>query len=239
MTNKVHLSLVIPAYNEEEIIGRNLETVINYLKKKKYSWEIVLVSDGSTDKTVEIARKFKGVNVYSLPQNMGKGAALRKGVLSSNGEYVVFTDADLSVPIEYLDDILESLKNYDLAIASRRTKGARIVKHQPFIRENLGKMFTKMTQILLQSNVKDFTCGFKGFRSEAGKKVFAKGVLNRWAYDAEIIFLAQKYKYSVKEVPIIWENRVETRVRVGNAIIESFFDLFRIKINNIRGVYEN
>lgn len=233
------LSLVVPAYNEEDIIVKNLKEMISYLKKKEYSWEIVVVSDGSQDKTVELASamKNKNIRIFELPQNMGKGAALRKGVEEATGKFIVFTDADLSVPIKYLSEIMHELKTNDIAVASRRVKGAKIVRHQPFLRESMGRVFTKLTQLMLGSSIADFTCGFKGFHAKAAKKVFGAGKLDRWAYDAEIIFLAKKYGYSIAQVPIVWENRVESRVRMGNAALTSLVDLLKIRFYDFEGKY--
>jgi dolichyl-phosphate beta-glucosyltransferase len=239
MATKLTLSLIVPAYNEEDIIRENLQKIISFLKAKSFAWEIIVVSDGSTDATMQIVQsmKNKNIKIFELDQNRGKGAALRKGVREANGEYVLFTDADLSVSIQYLDDVMVALKKTDVVIASRRVKGAKILRHQPFIRENMGRVFTKLTQLMLGSSISDFTCGFKGFRANVAKKVFSEGKLDRWAYDSEIIFLANKYGYSISEVPIVWENRVESRVKMGSAALTSFIDLLKIRLYDLEGKY--
>ena len=235
------LSLVIPAYNEEEIIEKSLQEVLKYLNKQKYSWEVIVVSDGSTDDTVKIFREFKNkkIEILVLKKNQGKGAALRKGILAAKGEKIIFTDADLSVSLKYTKDLLKALKTSDVAIASRRVKGAVIKVHQPFIREFMGRVFTKLTQLVLLSNIKDFTCGFKGFNKKPAKKIFENSLIDRWAYDSEIIFLAKKYDYSVKQVPIKWINRFESRVRIGNAATKALIDLLTIRLNDLKGLYAN
>ncbi len=234
-----HLSVVIPAFNEEVIIKKNLKEVLLYLSKKKYSSEVLVVDDGSGDKTESIVGKIMSVKLVRHGHNLGKGAAVRTGMLSAAGKFVVFMDADLSVPLNYLDDIVEALDKFDVAIASRRVRGAVIKKHQPFIRETMGRVFTKITQVVMASDVADFTCGLKGFRREAARKVFGKSIINRWAYDSEIIFLAQKFGFSIKQVPIVWINRQDSRVRVGRAAAESLLDLVKIRVFDILGKYEN
>lgn len=234
-----YLSLVVPAYNEEDILEDNLKEIILFLKKKKYFWEIIVANDGSRDKTPEIANSFKKQNVklISLKVNSGKGAAIKEGVLAAKGEKIVFTDADLSVSISYLDDILKALEKSDVAIASRRIKGAVIKRHQPVVREIMGRVFTFLTQIVVGSMIPDFTCGFKGFNSEAAKKVFSQSKIARWSYDAEIVFLSKKYGYKISQVPIIWENREDTRVRLGSAVVTSFFDLLKVRLYDLLGYY--
>lgn len=240
MNKLPYLSLVIPAYNEEAILEKNLSTVISFLKKKNYTWEVVVADDGSSDTTREIVKKLssKGVRLTALKENQGKGAALKRGVLSAKGEYIVFTDADLSVSISYLDILLTALRNSDVAIASRRIKGAVIKRHQPFAREVMGRVFTLLTQIVVGSRIPDFTCGFKGFRRNAGLKVFSRSIVKRWSYDAEIIFLSKKFGYSISQIPIVWENREDTRVRLGSAVITSFVDLIKIRIFDLLGYYD-
>jgi dolichyl-phosphate beta-glucosyltransferase len=233
-----YLSLVVPAFNEEKIIKESIESILKFLSKKNYSWEVILVDDGSTDKTVRITKTYKRVRVLSLKENMGKGAALRAGVLVARGEYIVFTDADLSVPIHFLDELMGELKDSQVVVGSRRVEGAIIKTHQPFLREMMGRVFTKLTQILIGSSIADFTCGFKGFQAEAGKKLFSLSRINRWAYDSEIIFLAQKLGYKIAQVPVIWENRIDTRVKMGKAAIESLIDVLKIRIWDLGGRYE-
>lgn len=234
-----HLSLIVPAYNEEKIIKKSLESIVNFLLKKNYSWEVILVDDGSRDKTVSIAKTFKEVKILSLRENMGKGAALRAGVMASKGKYIVFTDADLSVPISFLDALISQAKGNEVVVGSRRVKGATIKTHQPALREFLGRVFTKLTQVLIGSQIADFTCGFKAFQANAGKKLFSLSRINRWAYDSEIIFLAQKLNYKIAEVPVIWENRFDTRVQMGKAAIESLMDVIKIRLWDLSGKYES
>ncbi len=237
----IYLSLVIPVFNEEEIIKKNLDVVTRFLKKLGKSYEIIVVDDGSSDSTVKIVEGIedKNVKLIMLRQNRGKGAALRAGVAKASGKYILFSDADLSVPIEFLDEIIKKLQMHEVAVASRRVQGAVIKTHQPPLRELMGRVFTKLTQLLIQSGIADFTCGFKGFTYESGKKLFSQSRIDRWAYDAEIIFLAHKYGYKIAQVPVVWENRVDTRVKMGRAAVESFFDVLRVRVWELMGKYES
>ena len=237
---RIKLSVIIPAYNEEELIIGTLDEVTNFLKKKKYSWEIVVVDDGSKDKTSKLVKGYKGkrVRLVRLSKNSGKGAALKKGFLEAKGDYQIFTDADLSVDIKNIDKLLESLQfDYDVAIASRRVPGAKIKVHQPWYRESMGRAYTLLTSLITGMTLKDYTCGMKGFTQEASREVFSRSKIDRWAYDSEILFLAKALGYKIKQVPIVWKNRGDTRVKLKNVIFESFSDLLKIRVNHLQGKY--
>lgn len=237
----MNLTFVVPAYNEEKIIAQTLEEVLAYLRGKKYSWEVVVVDDGSRDRTSEIVRRFegRGVKLITLPLNQGKGAAIRAGVMISKGEFVLFSDADLSVPMRFVEIFLERIeKQADVVIGSRRVRDSNIIKHQQPIRELLGRVFTLLSKVVTFTNVTDFTCGFKGFKRRAAMKIFPKTVVNRWVYDSEIIFLARKFKYKIVEVPVDWSNRKDSRVSLGSAVFTSFIDLLKIRVNDLLGKYE-
>lgn len=240
MPKDLTLSIVIPAYNEEGIIGKTLDTIISYLSKKNFSWEIIVADDGSSDKTPEIVNKYSGkkVRLVKLINNVGKGGALKAGVLSALANFVIFMDADLSVPLDNIDVFLPLLMDEEtIVIASRRTKGAKILVHQPWHREMMGKVFTILTRTITGVPLTDFTCGFKGFKSKAAKKIFTNALIGRWAYDAEIMYLAKKYGYQIDEVPIEWKNRGDTRVRLRGVIAETFRDLLVIRVNDLLGKY--
>lgn len=241
-----YLSVVIPVFNEEAIIKDNVEKVVKFLLGKKYSWELIVVDDGSVDNSrIEISAFAKALagkqnfRYIKHKKNLGKGAAVKTGMCTARGTYIIFMDADLSVPLGYIDDILIALKKSDVAIGSRRVEGAVIKKHQPIVRESMGRVFTKLTQVIMGVGVSDFTCGFKGFRREAAVNVFSKSRVARWAYDAEILFLAKRLGYKIVQVPVVWENRDDTRVRAGSAALEAFVDLIRIRYFDITGKYES
>src|SRR3989304_10216197 len=228
----MQLSLIIPAYNEEKLIRGSLSEFVSYLNKKDYSWEIIVADDGSSDNTSKIVKSFNNpkIKLVALAKNQGKGAALKAGFLKAEGEYQIFSDADLSVPIPTIEPFMQKLKDYDVVIASRRVRGAEIKVHQPWLRENMGRVFTALTQILTGSSVVDFTCGFKGFRKNAAKQIFGKSLISRWAYDAEIVFLAEKKGLKILQHPVSWINRKDTRVRLNRVVLESLRDLTRIRV---------
>lgn len=235
------LSIVIPAYNEEELIEDSLKKIISSLKNVN-KWEIVVADDGSRDKTPQIVERFaqKNVRLVQLEKNKGKGGALKRGILSARGKYIIFLDADLSVSPENIGKFLKELKSgKDVVIASRRVSGAEIAVHQPVIRESMGRVFTFLTRILMGVNLADFTCGFKGFSKVAAKKIFKNSVINRWAYDAEIMFLAKKYGFEITQIPVRWVNREDTRVNLRGVVLETFRDLIKIRINSLSGVYDS
>lgn len=238
---KIFLSVIIPAYNEEKIIGENLKKIVGFLSRQKYSWEIVVVDDGSKDRTSEIVKSLKNprIKLIKLSKNSGKGAALREGVKNAAGDSVIFTDADLSVPIDFLSLFLEKLKDgSDVVIGSRRTKGSKIIRHQPLLRETMGRFYTLLSNLVTGTNISDFTCGFKGFTARAAHTIFSKSLVDRWSYDVEILYLANKLGFRILEIPVSWINREETRVSLGSAVTTSFTDLIRIRFNDLLGKYD-
>jgi len=210
---KVFLSIVIPVYNEEERI-HNIKLILNFLKKKKFIWEIILVNDGSSDSTLKKIKKYQineKINLISYKENRGKGFAIRKGMLASRGKYLLFLDIDLSTPIKEIDKFLPVLKKFPVVIGSRKIKGAKVLIHQQLLRETFGRMFTKMSQISTDVSVSDFTCGFKSFEKSAARKIFYKSKIDRWGFDAEILFLAKKFRYKIKEMPVNWKMMQEQK----------------------------
>jgi dolichyl-phosphate beta-glucosyltransferase len=240
--NKLILSLIIPVYNEQKILAGTLDTVIKFLKGKKYDWEIVVADDGSRDSSAAIAKKYSssGVRLVRLQKNQGKGAALRAGMLSAKGNYKIFTDCDLSVPVSFINNFMNEMKaGSDVVIGSRRTVGSKIEVHQPLLREVMGRVYTFLTQFILNMfNISDFTCGFKGFTKSAAFKIFSNSKIDRWAYDSELLFLGKIYGFKIGEVPVSWQNRADTRVVLKKVILESFSDLLKIKVNYLTGKYK-
>lgn len=233
-----YLSVIIPVYNEQSR-AENLQHIITYLNNQKHQSEIIVINDGSTDSTLIKLKKYqKQITIISYDKNMGKGYAVKKGMLTAKGKYRLFMDIDLSTSLLELPKfILESKKGSQVIIGSRKTKGANIIKHQPIIRENMGKLFTLLSQVLLQTNVSDFTCGFKMFSDSASKKIFSQITINRWGFDSEILFLAHKFNYPIIEIPVSWKDNSMSKVRFPQDAINSFLELLKIRMNSLKGVY--
>lgn len=237
------LSLVIPAYNEEARLGTTLERVIDYLSGQAYESEVLVVDDGSGDATAEVARVCLGERIANRvlvnETNRGKGYSVRRGMLEARGDLRLFSDADLSTPIEHTADLLAAIEaGADIAIASRAIKGSDIELHQSFIRENAGKMFSLVQRALLGSGVKDTQCGFKMFTAQAAEAVFPHQTLERWAFDAEIVHIAQRLGFQVIEVPVRWINSPETKVSMVGDGLKMVLDVAKIRWRH-RGLRPN
>lgn len=231
------ISIVIPAYNEESRIGDSLKKIIDYFSKRKEKYEIIVVNDGSKDKTVDVVKKFKKVKLINNSTNKGKGFAVKNGVSHAKGDYILFSDADLSTPIQEFEKLISQINKYDVVIGSRRMKGANIKKKQPFHRRFLGKGFGFVVQLLAVWGIDDTQCGFKLFKKEIAKRVFNKQTINGWAFDVEILFITKKLGYKIKEVPVIWIDSAEQSKLKSSDAIPMFIELLKIRFNWIRGKY--
>jgi len=237
------LSLIIPAYNEEKRLLPTLERVCAYLSTKDFPYEIVVVDDGSTDNTLQITKSIANnnnhINILSNERNSGKGYSVRRGMLSARGEYVFFTDADLSTPIEEIEKCLPYLVNgYDVVIGSRSMPGADIIVHQPWYREKMGKIFNFMVNVVLLRGIVDTQCGFKGFKRDVAKKVFSRCRIDGFSFDVEALYLSRKFDYKIKELPIRWENSTLSKVSPVKHSIQMFKDLLGIKMKDLQGYYK-
>lgn len=239
----IYLSVVIPVFNESNRIDKGLQEIIKFLKSQSYQSEIILVDDGSTDDTYTKAQSFlkrvANFNIIRHQTNQGKGAAIKSGILKASGEYILFTDIDLSTPIAEIEKLLVGLENHDLAIGVRRHPQAKVIQHQSFFRESLGHIFTKLTNVLVAPGIFDATCGFKAFRKSAARKIFNTSKLTGWAFDAEVLFLARKFGYSISQMPIVWANDEGTKVHILKDGTQAFIDLLKIRWWNIIGYYDN
>ena len=234
------LSIIIPCFNEEKRLKKAFNIVNKFLNKFP-EWEFVFINDGSTDKTkilVEGAIKDRSqVKLISYKKNQGKGYALKQGVKKAIKPLILLCDIDFSTPLTELAVLYPNISKADIAIGSRKVYGAKILKHQSRIREWLGRQFTNLSKLWLGLKVSDVTCGFKLFTREAGKKLFSKSRIKRWGYDAEILFLAKKYKMEVIDVAVTWENDERTKVSMGKDIIQSMIDLWLIRFYNLINRY--
>lgn len=234
------LSIVIPVYNEEDRLSVGLKNILHYLDNQSLTWELILVDDGSTDSTTSIAeRLLRGKKNVSLlrSRHLGKGGAIKKGIMKSKGRWVLFLDIDLATPIEEVEKFLKFRQEAEIIIGSRKMKGATIEVHQAKFRELGGKIFTFLTNLLVTRDISDITCGFKLFRGPVAKRLFRLSRLSGWSFDAEILFLAQRAGTKIKEVPVRWRDDPQTRVNLLRDTIESFFGLMQIRFNAARGIY--
>jgi dolichyl-phosphate beta-glucosyltransferase len=240
-TNRPRLSIVIPAYNEAKRLPRTLQRVREWTAAQEFPVEIVVVDDGSADGTADVTRgALAGVEhrVLVHAENRGKGAALRTGMTAAAGEFVLFTDADLSTPIEEASRFLdEHARGTPVVIGTRKTGAARVLVHQSPLRERMGRVYTLLSNALVCPGVTDFTCGFKSFRRDACADIFGRLHENGWAYDSEVLFLARRLGHEVREVPVRWSNDPSTRVRLLRDAVGSFAGLLRIRGRALLGRY--
>jgi len=235
----IKLSLVIPIFNEEKRI-HNLNILWDYIKNKKYIKELIVVNDGSTDKTKTYISEFQKktkCQVISYRKNKGKGYAVKRGILTARGNYIMFMDVDLSTPPKMIGKVKNFLKGKDMVVGTRKNDKAILLQRQTRVREEMGKLFTTLSQKIVGVGVSDFTCGFKCFSKTAAKKIFSKQRIYGWAFDAESLFLAKKYGFSVSEFPVEWKDVRGTKVRFPQDAILSFINLIQIRINDILEKY--
>jgi dolichyl-phosphate beta-glucosyltransferase len=227
------LSIVVPAYNEAERLGPTLQAMAQWLRRRGRSWELIVVDDGSTDDTVAIAQaeaaEVPEIRVLELGANRGKGAAVRTGILDARGERILFSDADLATPIEELGKLEHELDaGFDIAIASRALPGSDLRVRQHPAREMMGRSFNTMVRLLLLGGIRDTQCGFKLFRGEVARDLFSAATVDRFAFDVEILLLAQG-RYRVAEVPVTWRHVEESKVSPGGDAAQMFLDVLRLK----------
>jgi dolichyl-phosphate beta-glucosyltransferase len=229
---EVYLSVIIPAYNEEKRIGETLVKINDFLKKQDYSSEILVVDDGSTDKTVQVSEALN-IDILRLvknEKNMGKGAATRNGIMNAKGDLMLFSDADLSTPIEEVIDLIDSIKHgADVAIGSRALPESEIIIHQPWYREMMGRVFNLFVKALCLKGIQDSQCGFKLFKAEVAQKVFNEQRLTGFAFDVEILMLTRRSGWTIDEVPVKWYNSPATRVSPIKDALKMFTDLLKLR----------
>ncbi len=228
------ISVIIPAYNEGKHIGATIRTIQRYLEKKKLSHEIIIVDDGSTDNTRSEVKKFKKIILTAKRKNRGKGYSIKEGMLLANGDYALFTDADLSTPIEELDTFLSLIQKYDIVIGSRALKGARVQNR--WYRALLGKIGNVFISLIAVKGIRDTQCGFKLFRRSTIHPLFTKQTIDRFGFDFEILHIAQKKRYSIKEQPVTWINSRDTKVTILD-YPKTLFELLKIEFNDLLGRY--
>ncbi|MEW6566615.1 MAG: dolichyl-phosphate beta-glucosyltransferase [Chloroflexota bacterium] len=234
------LSIVIPAYNEEHRLPGTLSRVFDYLQAQPYAWEVLVVDNGSTDRTSQVVRSFASQqpNLRLLQDaRRGKGLAVRRGLLEACGDYRFICDADLSMPIEEIGRFLPpALPEVDIAIASREAPGA-VRYGEPAYRHWIGRVFNWLVRLLAVPGFQDTQCGFKCFRAEAAEDLFSVQRLDGWTFDVEVLFIALRRGYRVAEVGIPWYFEAGSRVHPMRDSLTMLADLFRIRRNWRRGLY--
>ena len=242
------LSLLIPVYNEERRLDKTFNALkagfdTNGLKFEK----IIFVNDGSLDKTSEVITNNKKdlekatnavVELVAYKPNQGKGNAIRVGMQKSTSDYTLFFDADMATPLTEFSKFAPYIKaGADIIIGTRKNGQSTVQVHQPFIRENMGKVFTLLSKTMLNTWVTDFTCGFKVFSKEAKDQIFTRSLIKRWGYDSEILFLARKLGYQINEKAVLWYDDSDTKVDLKKAVVTSMMELIKIRYYDISGKY--
>ena len=249
-TQSISVSVVIPAYNEELRIRNSLQKVMNFMRDNYDDYEVLLVDDGSTDRTVNIAEDFaKNYPTLKIVKNphSGKGYTVKTGMLMAKKDFILFSDTDLATPIEDLKRFLVWVteNDFDIAIGSREGMGAQRQK-EPLIRHLMGRVFNLIVQILVLRGINDTQCGFKLFKKESAHRIFKATLLYPGgkiegpmvtAFDVEVLFLARKMGYKIKEIPVNWTYVDESKVNPLKDSIVNFLDVMKVKYNDIKGVY--
>jgi glycosyltransferase involved in cell wall biosynthesis len=236
-------SIVIPAYNEAARIGGALGSVVRCIRERGWSAEVVVVDDGSRDRTAELVRAYAAahpeVRLIQNPGNHGKGYSVRNGVLHSFGEIVMFTDADLSAPIEEAEGLFAAIAaGADIAIGSRWLERARQTIRQPLYRQFFGRCFNGVTRFVMGLPYADTQCGFKAFTRAAAQTVFQLQTIERWGFDPEILFIARKRGYRVEEVPVSWAHDERTRISYIKDGTRMLQDIAIVRTNALLGRYD-
>lgn len=236
------LSVIIPAYNEERRIGKTLRSISQYLQAQSFDYEILAVDDGSKDGTAllvkQLANSIKNLRLLANKENHGKGWAVKQGMLAATGDIRLFMDADNSTKIDEFSKMIPYFeRGFDLVIGSRRIGGSVIAARQPWIRDFLGGVFRLIVHTLVPLGVADSQCGFKAVTSRASREIFPKQRIYRWAFDVEILALAEKNNFKIKEVPITWINDAESHVKLSG-MVKMLFEVLQIRINLWTGQYE-
>lgn len=236
-------TIVIPAYNESARIGPALAEVLRTIDDQRWDAEVLVVNDGSTDSTAAIVESFVArdsrVRLLHNGANRGKGYSVRNGLLHSGGNIVMFTDADLSSPMPEAERLFDAIRNgADVAIGSRWLERSRQTIHQPLYRQIFGRCFNLVTRLIMRLPFADTQCGFKAFRRSAAQTIFQLQRIERWGFDPEILFIALKRGYNIKEVPVTWGHDERSRISYLRDGIKMLEELIYVRWNSLVGVYD-
>lgn len=239
MTSAPFLSLIIPAYNEEQRLPESLAKIEGFVRSQTYATEVLIIENGSTDRTLEAAQSFANqhpnFSAHHTDQR-GKGLAVRHGMLSARGQFRMMLDADLSMPVDQIPRFLPPQQSADVVIASREAPGA-VRYNEPSFRHLGGRLITTMIKIMALPGIQDTQCGFKCFRAEVAQDLFSKQTLMGWSFDVELLYMARLRGYSIVELPIPWYYRPQSHVRPFQDALRFFVDLLRLRNNARRGLY--
>ena len=235
------LSIVIPSFNEELRLPGTLAQISSYIRTSKRETEVIVVDDGSTDRTSDVATSFRGeiqrLRVVRNQSNRGKGYSVRRGMIEARGRVVLFTDADLSAPIAEADKLLAALADHDVAIGSRAMDRSLISIHQSAFREYAGIIFNFIVRAILRLPFVDTQCGFKAFRRDRCRVIFEQQRIERFGFDPELLYLARHHGLSAAEIPVRWAHSPDTKVSMFRDSVQMFLDVFVIRWNALSGRY--
>ncbi len=239
-----YLSIIIPTYNEEKRLPKTLKEVLGYLKSQNYSWEVLVVDDGSKDKTLEVAKEFQKetqfLKIISNPKNNGKGYVVRQGMLQATGQIRLFMDADNSTSLDHFEKMQPWFEQgFDVVIGTRDKRDHPQAKQavlQPFWKRFLGDVGNLIIQILLLPGIWDTQCGFKAFSAKVAQKIFPLTTINGWAFDVEVLALVRFFGFKMAIVPVNWMNHPESKVKIKSYFL-TFFEVLRIKLNFLKRIY--
>jgi len=240
-TSALELSVIVPSFNEEARLPHSLDLIAAYLNSANRSTEVLVVDDGSNDRTAEVAASFTeriaNLRVLKNGENRGKGYSVRHGMQEARGEYVLFTDADLSAPIEEADKLLSALQQFDIAIGSRALNRDLIDVHESHFREFAGIIFNRIVRIVLWLPFVDTQCGFKAFRRERCRIIFEQQRIERFGFDPELLYLARHHGLKATEIPVRWSHSPATKINMMRDSIQMFVDVFTVRWNSLLGRY--
>lgn len=239
--NNIYLSVIIPVYNEEKRIQKTFQELEEYFKDKKYLFEVIFVNDGSPDKTGEIISRYcqnhPHYQLIDFSKNSGKGFAVRQGMLKVQGQFILFTDADFSTPINQLDKLIPHIKDYQVVIGSRYLESNSIKVKQPILRRLISRAGNLVMKLIIGLPFEDTQCGFKLFQNVVAKEIFSRTTINRWGFDMEILTIAKVQNFKVKEIAVDWFDDKLSKLRAGRAAYQTLKELICIKINLITRKY--
>lgn len=241
--NDLQYSIVIPAYNEEARIGATLERVMACVQARGWRAEVLVVNDGSADRTAalvsEAMRHYANLRLIENGRNRGKGYSVRNGILQSCGEIVMFTDADLSAPMEEAERLFAAIdQGADIAIGSRWLDRSRQTLRQPIYRRFFGRCFNLLTRMVMHLPLADTQCGFKAFRRDVARTIFGRQRIERWGFDPEILYIALRLGFKVREVPVTWGHDERSRISYLKDGLKMLQDLLRVRYSSLLGRYD-